>query len=76
MKRSDFVSINCPLTPQSRKFIGAREFALMEPDAYFITTARGSIHDEEALERALRDKKIAGAGLDVWKKNRRRPVIR
>ena len=49
LKRSDFVSINCPLTPESRKLIGAREFALMKPDAYFITTARGSIHDEEAL---------------------------
>ena len=40
----------------------------MKPTAYFITTARGSIHDEEALEAALRDKKIAGAGLDVWGK--------
>jgi D-3-phosphoglycerate dehydrogenase / 2-oxoglutarate reductase len=40
----------------------------MQPHAYFITTARGSIHDEEALEKVLRDKKIAGAGLDVWEK--------
>jgi D-3-phosphoglycerate dehydrogenase / 2-oxoglutarate reductase len=68
LRRSDFVSINCPLTPETRKLIGAREYALMQPTAYFITTARGSIHDEEALERALRDKKIAGAGLDVWDK--------
>jgi D-3-phosphoglycerate dehydrogenase len=68
MRRSDFVSINCPLTPETRNLIGAREYALMKPTAYFITTARGSIHDEEALERALRDKKIAGAGLDVWDK--------
>jgi D-3-phosphoglycerate dehydrogenase / 2-oxoglutarate reductase len=68
LRRSDFVSINCPLTPESRNLIGAREYALMQPTAYFITTARGSIHDEEALERALRDKKIAGAGLDVWEK--------
>jgi D-3-phosphoglycerate dehydrogenase / 2-oxoglutarate reductase len=68
MRRSDFVSINCPLTPESRHLIGAREYALMRPTAYFITTARGSIHDEEALERVLRDKKIAGAGLDVWEK--------
>jgi D-3-phosphoglycerate dehydrogenase / 2-oxoglutarate reductase len=68
MRRSDFVSINCPLTPESRNLIGAREYALMKPTAYFITTARGSIHDEEALEAALRDKKIAGAGLDVWEK--------
>ena len=68
LRRSDFVSINCPLTPQSRHLIGAGEYALMKPTAYFITTARGSIHDEEALERALAEKKIAGAGLDVWEK--------
>ena len=48
--------------------IGAREFSLMQPDAYFITTARGFIHDEAALLDALRDKRIAGAGLDVWSK--------
>jgi D-3-phosphoglycerate dehydrogenase len=68
LQRSDFVSINCPLTDESRKLMGAREFALMKPDAYFITSARGSIHDEEALDKALRDKKLAGAGLDVWEK--------
>jgi D-3-phosphoglycerate dehydrogenase / 2-oxoglutarate reductase len=68
LRRSDFVSINCPLTPETRNLIGAREYALMQPTAYFITTARGSIHDEAALERALRDKTIAGAGLDVWEK--------
>jgi D-3-phosphoglycerate dehydrogenase len=68
LRRSDFVSINCPLTGESRMMIGAREYALMKPTAYFITTARGSIHDEDALEMALRDKKIAGAGLDVWEK--------
>ena len=48
--------------------IGAREFALMQPHAYFITTARGFIHDEAALADALRNKRIAGAGLDVWAK--------
>jgi D-3-phosphoglycerate dehydrogenase / 2-oxoglutarate reductase len=68
MRHSDFVSVNCPLTPESRHLISAREYALMRPTAYFITTARGSIHDEEALEAALRNKKIAGAGLDVWEK--------
>ena len=66
LRRADFVSINCPLTDETRKMISARELALMQPNAYFITTARGFIHDEAALERALRDKKIAGAGLDVW----------
>ncbi len=68
LRRSDYVSINCPLTRESRGMIGAREFALMQPHAYFITTARGFIHDEAALFEALRDKRIAGAGLDVWAK--------
>src|SRR5271156_3189818 len=68
LRRSDFVSISCPLTKDNRGMIGAREFALMQPHAYFITTARGFIHDEVALEQALRDKLIAGAGLDVWAK--------
>jgi D-3-phosphoglycerate dehydrogenase len=68
MRRSDFVSISCPLTRENRGMIGARQFALMQPHAYFITTARGFIHDEAALFEALRDKRIAGAGLDVWAK--------
>jgi D-3-phosphoglycerate dehydrogenase len=66
--RSDFVSISCPLTKDNRSMIGARQFALMQPHAFFITTARGFIHDETALTQALRDKRIAGAGLDVWDK--------
>jgi D-3-phosphoglycerate dehydrogenase len=68
MRRSDFVSISCPLTRENRGMIGARQFALMQPHSYFITTARGFIHDEAALFEALRDKRIAGAGLDVWAK--------
>jgi D-3-phosphoglycerate dehydrogenase len=68
LRRSDYVSINCPLTKDSRGMIGARQFALMQPHAYFITTARGFIHDETALLEALRSKSIAGAGLDVWSK--------
>jgi D-3-phosphoglycerate dehydrogenase len=68
LSRSDFVSINCPLSPESRGMIGAREYALMQPHAFFITTARGFIHDEAALAEALANRKIAGAGLDVWSK--------
>src|SRR5579863_4584262 len=68
LSRSDYVSISCPLTRDNRNMIGAREFALMRPHAYFITTARGFIHDEAALADALRNKRIAGAGLDVWAK--------
>jgi D-3-phosphoglycerate dehydrogenase len=68
LSRSDYVSVSCPLTGESHGMIGAREFALMQPHAYFITTARGFIHDEAALLDALRNKLIAGAGLDVWAK--------
>jgi D-3-phosphoglycerate dehydrogenase len=68
LRSADVVSINCPLTEETRGMIGAREYALMKPTAYFITTARGFIHDEAALETALRENKIAGAGLDVWGK--------
>src|ERR1700742_2946871 len=68
LRRSDYVSISCPLTKDNRGMIGAREFALMQRHAYFITTARGFIHDEAALAEALRNKLIAGAGLDVWAK--------
>jgi D-3-phosphoglycerate dehydrogenase / 2-oxoglutarate reductase len=66
MRRSDYVSINCPLTAETRGMVGAAQFALMRPHAYLISTARGHIHDEAALAEALRRKQIAGAGLDVW----------
>ena len=68
LRRADFVSINCPLDDTSRRMIGEKQFALMQPHAYFITTARGFIHDERALAEALRAKQIAGAGIDVWDK--------
>ncbi len=68
MRRADVVSVHCPLTDETRGMIGAAQYALMQPHAFFITTARGFIHDEGALADALRAKKIAGAGLDVWSK--------
>jgi D-3-phosphoglycerate dehydrogenase len=68
LRAADYISISCPLTKDNRGMIGARQFALMQPHAYFITTARGFIHDETALLEALRSKAIAGAGLDVWAK--------
>jgi D-3-phosphoglycerate dehydrogenase len=73
LRRSDFVSISCPLTKESRGMISARQFALMQPHAFFVTTARGFIHDEAALCEALRDRRIAGAGLDVWSKEPPQP---
>ncbi len=68
MSTADFVSINCPRTAETLGMIGTAQFALMQPHAYFVTTARGGIHDERALATALGEKRIAGAGLDVWDK--------
>ena len=65
-RESDFVCVNTPLTPETRGFIGAREFAVMKPTAYFINTARGPIVDEKALYAALAERRIAGAALDVF----------
>jgi lactate dehydrogenase-like 2-hydroxyacid dehydrogenase len=62
---SDFLSVHCPLSPETTRSIGAREFALMKSSAYFINTARGMIVDETALIAALQAGTIAGAGLDV-----------
>jgi len=66
LERSDYVSIHCPRTAASLNMMNAGAFARMKPGAYFITTARGGIHDEAALTDALRRGHIAGAGLDVW----------
>ncbi|MDX1873847.1 hydroxyacid dehydrogenase [Mycolicibacterium sp. 120266] len=66
VERSDFVQVTCPLTNETRGLFGARQFAAMKPTAFFITTARGPVHDEEALYAALVSGSIAGAGLDVF----------
>jgi phosphoglycerate dehydrogenase-like enzyme len=66
LKESDFVSIHCPLTDQTRGLIGAKQLALMKPGAYLLNTARGGIVDEDALYQALRERRIAGAALDCF----------
>ncbi|MGE2691182.1 hydroxyacid dehydrogenase [Mycolicibacterium pulveris] len=66
IERSDFVQVTCPLTEETRGLFGARQFAAMKRSGYFITTARGPVHDEAALYEALVDGGIAGAGLDVF----------
>jgi glyoxylate reductase len=66
LKQSDFVSLHPPLNEQTRHMIGDREFSKMKRTAYIINTARGAVIDEAALARALKAKKIAGAGLDVF----------
>ena len=63
---ADVVSLHCPLDATTRGMIGAREYAAMKPGAVFVSTARGGIHDEQALEAALASGHLAGAGLDVW----------
>jgi len=66
LAESDFVSLHTPFTPETRHQIGARELNLMKPTAFLINTSRGPIVDEQALVRALTERRIAGAGLDVY----------
>jgi len=63
--QSDVLSVHAPLTPETRDLIGARELALLPPGAVLVNTARGPIVDLDAVEAALRDGRLAGAGLDV-----------
>lgn len=65
-RRSDILCVNCPLTPETHHIVNAERLALMKPTAYFINTARGPIVDQKALTKVLQDRKIAGAGLDVF----------
>src|SRR5262249_35854651 len=66
LAESDFVSLHSPLNSETRHQIGANELAKMKKTAFLINTARGAIVDEAALVRALTERKIAGAGLDVF----------
>jgi phosphoglycerate dehydrogenase-like enzyme len=65
-RQSDFVCIHVVLSARSRGLVGANELGLMKPSAFLINTSRGPIVDEGAMLSALREKKIAGAGLDVF----------
>ena len=66
LKESDFVSIHVPLLPSTHHLIGEKELLMMKKTAYLINNSRGPVIDEEALVKALRDKEIAGAALDVF----------
>jgi D-3-phosphoglycerate dehydrogenase len=68
LAESDIVTIHVPLTPSTEKMIGAKELAKMKNSAILINTARGKVVDEEALIKALKEKQIVGAGLDVFQK--------
>ncbi|MFW5680803.1 MAG: NAD(P)-dependent oxidoreductase [Pseudomonadota bacterium] len=65
-RQSDFLSVSCPLSEATRHIVNAERLALMKPTAYLINTARGPVVDQRALYEALRDRRIAGAGLDVF----------
>ena len=65
LPQADFVVLAAPETPETRKMVGAREFGLMKPSAYFLNVSRGALVDEPALISALEQRKIAGAALDV-----------
>jgi glyoxylate/hydroxypyruvate/2-ketogluconate reductase len=66
LRQSDFVLLMVPLTGQTRRMMGREQFALMKPTAIFINTSRGGTVDEAALIEALQEKRIWGAGLDVF----------
>jgi D-3-phosphoglycerate dehydrogenase len=65
-RRADFVTVHCPRTAETMGMIGRRQFEAMKPTAYFVTTARGGVHDEDDLVAALVGGRIAGAGIDVF----------
>jgi phosphoglycerate dehydrogenase-like enzyme len=65
-RQSDFICIHVVLSQRTRGIVGANEFGLMKPSAFLVNTSRGPIVDEAAMLAALREKKIAGAGLDVF----------
>ena len=66
LKQGDYVSLHLPLSPESKHLINRKSLALMKPTAFLVNTARGAIVDEPALHEALKEKKLAGAGLDVF----------
>ena len=68
LRESDFVTLHCKVTPETRGMIGAPQLALMKPTAYLINTARAAIVDYAAAYTALRERRIAGAGLDVYER--------
>ena len=65
LRRSDFLTLHCPLTEQTKGLIGREELAMMKPTAYLVNTSRGAVVEEQALAEALNNGVVAGAGIDV-----------
>ncbi|MEM4311984.1 MAG: hydroxyacid dehydrogenase [Nitrososphaerales archaeon] len=68
LKRADIITLHLPITPETKGLIGERELSLMKPNSYIINTSRGKIIDEGALYKALKERRIRGAALDVFVK--------
>jgi len=68
LQQADFICLTLPLTAETEKLIGAREFALMRPQSIFINISRGKVVDEGALIEALQQNRIRAAGLDVFER--------
>jgi D-3-phosphoglycerate dehydrogenase len=66
LKEADFITLHTPLTSQTKKLIGAKELALVKPTVRIINCARGELIDEEALAKAVKEKRVAGAAIDVF----------
>jgi D-3-phosphoglycerate dehydrogenase len=66
LKESDFITLHLPLTPQTKGLIGPKELAMVKPTVRIINCARGGLIDEELLVKAIQEKKIAGAAIDVF----------
>jgi lactate dehydrogenase-like 2-hydroxyacid dehydrogenase len=68
LRQSDFVTLQVPLLPETRRLVGAAQLAMMKPTAFLINASRGPVVDEGALIKALQEGRIAGAGLDVFER--------
>ena len=66
LKESDFITLHLPLTASTKGLIGAKELSLVKPQVHIINTARGGLIDEPALVKAIREKRVAGAAIDVF----------
>ena len=68
LRESDYVTVHVPSTPETRHLVGEEELSTMRPSAFLVNSARGPVVDEDAVFRAVRDGRLAGAALDVFER--------